>query len=344
GLDEHVPAGHPHVFDQDLAAGERAEVEPDIDAFGDEKGTMLGLQTADAEVLDDDVAREQPDGKTADRQLAFEIARTGALGGRPHRRAEIHGDGRDDRDGEQHRGDDGDRPHEPDRAAPPGARGARRRFRRPALRRGGGVDVRPRIAHSMITSVVPASTDAPSCAVTSRTTPERGARSSFSIVIASTTPTPCLASTWSPGATRTRTIFPGIGARTRAGPSAAAPVRAPGRPITRLTGTRTSPTVTSKAWPSCTRATVTSCCRPDAGRRSDHRPWPIATASTSTGAPSSVTASPFPRGSSVTTRTRSPTSNVKRMSQRSASSRPARRHAVGGGAAARVCCVCACSA
>ena len=69
------------------------------------------------------------------------------------------------------------------------------------------------------TSTAPVSTAAPGTTSTSFTTPSLGVRSSFSIFIASTTTTACLAVTWSPTATSTRTTRPGIGALTCMAPS-----------------------------------------------------------------------------------------------------------------------------
>src|SRR5438552_7113666 len=70
-----------------------------------------------------------------------------------------------------------------------------------------------------VTSATPFSTVCPAVTCTVCTTPARGARSSFSIFIASTTTRPAPASTRCPSATSTRTTMPGIGARTTAGPA-----------------------------------------------------------------------------------------------------------------------------
>src|SRR4029079_14791294 len=72
--------------------------------------------------------------------------------------------------------------------------------------------------HFSTTSRAPASTDAPSRACISATTPSPGARSSFSIFIASITTSGWRDRTASPGAACTRTILPGIGAAIRCGP------------------------------------------------------------------------------------------------------------------------------
>ena len=78
-------------------------------------------------------------------------------------------------------------------------------------------------AYSRTTSNVPVSTVWPSRTATSRTRPARGARSSFSIFMASTTTRPWPCRTSSPGATRTRRTRPGMGAIRRAGPEAGLP-------------------------------------------------------------------------------------------------------------------------
>src|SRR6266513_4782013 len=65
-----------------------------------------------------------------------------------------------------------------------------------------------------VTSDAPFSTGCPTATCTVWTVPERGARSSFSIFIASTTTSPAPASTCWPSATSIRTTRPGIGART----------------------------------------------------------------------------------------------------------------------------------
>src|SRR3989442_864251 len=77
--------------------------------------------------------------------------------------------------------------------------------------------------------------------------PAPGARSSFSIFIASTTTSPAPASTRCPGSTSTRTTSPGIGARIVPGGAAATrpPVSAwiwRGRSSTTSTSTRSPPT------------------------------------------------------------------------------------------------------
>src|SRR4029453_5962717 len=107
------------------------------------------------------------------------------------------------------------------------------------------------VAHVITTSGVPASTDEPSATSTSRTTPSRPARSSFSIFIASTTITPCRAVTWSPGLTSSLTTLPGIGATTRSGVSPLLAARFALAPSGRsLAGTRRPPTSTSISAPS----------------------------------------------------------------------------------------------
>src|SRR6267378_2374954 len=65
-----------------------------------------------------------------------------------------------------------------------------------------------------VTSGAPFSTRSPALTWTCCTTPRRGARSSFSIFIASTTTRPAPASTSWPAVTSTRTTSPGIGALT----------------------------------------------------------------------------------------------------------------------------------
>src|SRR3989442_2074610 len=65
-----------------------------------------------------------------------------------------------------------------------------------------------------VTSEAPVSTACPTATSTVWTIPGRGARSSFSIFIASTTTRPAPASTRCPSATSIRTTRPGIGART----------------------------------------------------------------------------------------------------------------------------------
>ena len=72
----------------------------------------------------------------------------------------------------------------------------------------------------------PASTDIPGTTLTSFTRPARGALSSFSIFIASTTITPWRAATSSPGSTSTRTTRPGMGAAMLTWPWPCAPASA----------------------------------------------------------------------------------------------------------------------
>src|SRR4029078_9475641 len=71
-------------------------------------------------------------------------------------------------------------------------------------------------------SSAPFSTAVPGATATRFTVPVVIARSSFSIFIASITPSPCPGCTASPTVTLTRTISPGIGATSGAGPVAAA--------------------------------------------------------------------------------------------------------------------------
>src|SRR6266853_1523132 len=71
-----------------------------------------------------------------------------------------------------------------------------------------------------VTSEAPFSTACPTATWTVCTVPGRGARSSFSIFIASTTTSPAPASTCCPSATSIRTTRPGIGARTVPPPGA----------------------------------------------------------------------------------------------------------------------------
>src|SRR2546430_11046720 len=97
-----------------------------------------------------------------------------------------------------------------------------------------------------VTSGIPFSTACPTATCTVCTTPARGARSSFSIFIASTTTRPAPASTRCPSATSTRTTRPGTGARTTAGPAPLrlGPVPLPPRPApgpSSLTPPSTSP-------------------------------------------------------------------------------------------------------
>jgi hypothetical protein len=83
--------------------------------------------------------------------------------------------------------------------------------------------------HLNTTNTVFASTDDPSLTRTSATVPLRGARSSFSIFIASTTTSGWRAETVSSGLTSTLTIRPGIGATIVLAPSAAPRSPAPRR-------------------------------------------------------------------------------------------------------------------
>ena len=59
---------------------ERAEVEHDLDHLAVKNGAIGLLESADADVLDDEVAAEQADGETADGEVALEIVGAGAFG------------------------------------------------------------------------------------------------------------------------------------------------------------------------------------------------------------------------------------------------------------------------
>lgn len=72
---------------------------------------------------------------------------------------------------------------------------------------------------SSSTRSAPLSTASPAFACTAFTFPAPAARSSFSIFMASITTSPCPALTLSPGSTFTRTMSPGIGATSGAGPT-----------------------------------------------------------------------------------------------------------------------------
>src|SRR4051812_1560783 len=133
----------------------------------------------------------------ADVHGVLQEIRSGGLGARLERGTEVNRKRGDERDGENA----GERRHHAadDAPCPPGQRVVEDVEQGPEL-------------HSSTISMAPASTDAPSVARTSVTVPAARVRSSFSIFIASTTTTPCRASTRSPVLTSTLTIFPGIGA------------------------------------------------------------------------------------------------------------------------------------
>ena len=151
---------------------------------------------------------------------------------------------------------------------------------------------RPRASpYAIVASTCPASTVAPSFTATCATVPSRGAFSSFSIFIASTTITPCPALTASPSATSTFTTLPGMGERTGCGPDFAravtAPASAAARPSTSLSGTVCPPTVTTRsgAFPS----TSTWATRPPSGEVSSHVADSTRRASTTRVRPPTVT-------------------------------------------------------
>jgi len=100
--------------------------------------------------------------------------------------------------------------------------------------------------YSSATNKVPFSTAAPGATSTLFTLPGAVARSSFSIFIASITTTPCPASTISPTCTLTRTMRPGIGARTGAGPVGGALAAV----VSRIARVRSSRASVSNRYPS----------------------------------------------------------------------------------------------
>ena len=106
-LHRHRPACHPHRLEQHLAPEQRGRDQRDGDAFSGEERTIPGVQSADAQVVDFEGARQQSHGEAADRHLALQVVAAGLCCARAQGRTQIHGHRRDERHGQQD-GEDGE--------------------------------------------------------------------------------------------------------------------------------------------------------------------------------------------------------------------------------------------
>src|SRR6185369_11269131 len=202
-LHEHLPVGHFHRRDGEVrpALKHAYPVEPELETLRREERAILGLQPFDDEVFDDDRSPKHVDRQTAEMDRPLDLVGELPFGEQPNGRPEVDRQRRDDR-GREDRERQLDRMGaEVDGPVPPDA----------TLQDAKTCDE----PHWITTSSAPASTDAPSTASSSPTTPSRAALSSFSIFMASTTTTVCRARTASPVLTPTRTTLPGIGATIR---------------------------------------------------------------------------------------------------------------------------------
>src|SRR5262245_128305 len=199
-FDQHLPVGH--LDRRDREVGPPAENTRPVEAqfetsCGEERPIGRG-EPVYREVLSDYRAAQHVNRQPADVDGGLDWTGGLPLGEEPEGWPEIDRQRRDDR-GRQNRDRQLDR--------------ASAEHDGPLRARSGEY-----LHHWMTTSSAPASTEAPSTARNSPTTPSRLALSSFSIFIASTTTTVCRARTASPILTPTRTILPGMGATIRCGP------------------------------------------------------------------------------------------------------------------------------
>jgi len=88
-LDQHVPAVHVDVLDDQFMRDERPPRQIDEDALRRHEGTVGGPESFDDEIVDLECAGEQPDLQLADVGRPIEPARSALLRPFPRRGAEI---------------------------------------------------------------------------------------------------------------------------------------------------------------------------------------------------------------------------------------------------------------
>ena len=116
-LDHHLPVRHGDRADQDLAAERGPPRQHDVDSFRGEERAVGRLEPSDDEVLDTEVARQDPRVKPPDADVAFQVVARGTFGARAEGGPQIHRH-RDDDEGREDRRDERERPRGAAQAAP----------------------------------------------------------------------------------------------------------------------------------------------------------------------------------------------------------------------------------